>query len=215
MVHAIRSSSRPHPDANRIAGYAVAIAFNAALLLLLLMPMEAPPTLPTEEVFRPWFLPVEKTPPPTPPVPAQVVARQQPTMPVQQPQHQAPTNEEQVVVPDGSEVAVPAGTTPDVPTIEAPSTPLPGVRLEYASAPPPAYPRNELREGITGTVLLQVLVDVDGHPLDVQVAQSSGNRNLDRTARQQVLKRWRFRPAMQNGRAVQAIGLVPVAFTLD
>jgi protein TonB len=33
-------------------------------------------------------------------------------------------------------------------------------------------------------------------------------------AREQVLAHWRFRPAMHGGRAVQAIGLVPVNFRL-
>ena len=46
------------------------------------------------------------------------------------------------------------------------------------------------------------------------VSQSSGNRDLDEAARQQILKRWSFRPAMKNGQAVQALGLVPVAFSL-
>ncbi|MGN6512928.1 MAG: energy transducer TonB, partial [Lysobacteraceae bacterium] len=93
--------------------------------------------------------------------------------------------------------------------------PLAGVQLEYAQAPAPAYPRDALRDGIEGSVLLKVLVDVDGRPLDVQVARSSGNRSLDRAAREQVLRQWRFRPAMRDGRAVQAIGLVPVEFRLD
>jgi protein TonB len=92
---------------------------------------------------------------------------------------------------------------------------LPGVQLEYASAPAPAYPRDALREGAQGTVLLKVLVDIDGRPLEVQVARSSGHRSLDRAAREQVLRRWTFRPAMLDGRAVQAIGLVPVDFRLD
>ena len=33
-------------------------------------------------------------------------------------------------------------------------------------------------------------------------------------ARKHVLKRWMFRPAMQDGVAVQAIGLVPINFSL-
>jgi protein TonB len=72
-----------------------------------------------------------------------------------------------------------------------------------------------LRDGVQGTVMLQVLVDVDGHPLEVQVQHSSGNRQLDNAARRQVLEHWTFRPAMKDGRAVQAIGLVPIAFNLD
>ncbi|WP_259303276.1 energy transducer TonB [Thermomonas sp. S9] len=63
-------------------------------------------------------------------------------------------------------------------------------------------------------MLLQVLVDVDGRPLDVTVARSSGYRMLDEAARTQVLKRWRFQPALQDGQPVQALGLVPVEFTV-
>ena len=75
--------------------------------------------------------------------------------------------------------------------------------------------REALRQSLSGTVTLRVLVDVDGRPIDVQVAQSSGHRILDAVARKQVLAKWRFKAAMQDGRAVQAIGLVPVVFDLD
>jgi protein TonB len=64
-------------------------------------------------------------------------------------------------------------------------------------------------------VLLEVLVDVDGSPLKVTIHRSSGNRELDRAAQQQVQKHWRFRPASRNGAAVQAIGLVPIDFKLN
>jgi protein TonB len=66
-----------------------------------------------------------------------------------------------------------------------------------------------------GTVLLAVLVDTNGRPLRVDVRESSGHRQLDDAAREQVLARWRFRPAMRDGRAIQAIGLVPVEFRLQ
>ena len=45
---------------------------------------------------------------------------------------------------------------------------------------------------------------------EVDVQRSSGDRLLDNAAREQVLEHWRFRPAMKDGRAVQAIGLVPI-----
>jgi protein TonB len=60
-----------------------------------------------------------------------------------------------------------------------------------------------------------VLVDVDGRPLEVTIQRSSGNRDLDAAARRQVLRKWTFRPAMKDGRAVQAIGIVPIDFNLD
>ncbi|MCW0416120.1 hypothetical protein NB689_001874 [Xanthomonas sacchari] len=64
-------------------------------------------------------------------------------------------------------------------------------------------------------MLLRVLVGTDGQPLQVTVEKSSGHRVLDQAARDQVLKRWAFKPALQNGTPVQAYGLVPVDFSMD
>ena len=223
MVHASSHPGRGHhghlhPDAKRIVGLAGAISFNLALLLLLLMPMSAP--LPTPEVITTRVIDIfERVKPPTPPpvhvdVVKPTTPRASTTRPVEVP---TPPAESVVIDPEGTLPAPPIDTAPSTATTVEPATsgPLPGVRLEYAEAPAPAYPRDALHEGIEGTVLLQVLVDVDGRPLQVQVQQSSGNRQLDNAARRQVLERWRFRPAMKDGRAVQAIGLVPIAFNLD
>ena len=69
--------------------------------------------------------------------------------------------------------------------------------------------------GITGTVELEILVGIDGKPIDVLIVRSSGNRALDQAARKVVLQRWAFQPAMENGQAVQARGRVPIEFKLD
>jgi protein TonB len=108
----------------------------------------------------------------------------------------------------------PAETAPPL-ADRADTAPVAGVRLQYASAPPPPYPRRELADRIQGQVLLRVLVDVDGRPLEVAIHRSSGNRELDRTAQRHILRHWTFRPAMQDGRAVRAIGLVPIDFKLQ
>ena len=65
--------SHPQPDANRIAGYALAIGFNALLLMLLLVPMQGPPTLKLPGETQPtisWYMPRPEPPavPPTIPV---------------------------------------------------------------------------------------------------------------------------------------------------
>ena len=93
--------------------------------------------------------------------------------------------------------------------------PIAAAKLDYAFAPPPPYPNDARRRRIEGTVYLQVLVDVDGRPLDVLVQRSSGNRSLDDAARKQVLNRWRFRPATRDGVPVQAVGIVPVKFSMQ
>jgi protein TonB len=103
----------------------------------------------------------------------------------------------------------------DVGIGNAVSEPLVGAHLEYAIAPPPPYPVDAIRNALTGTVMLRVLVDVDGKPIDVRIERSSGHRVLDAAARKHVLAKWRFRPAMQDGRTVQAIGLIPVDFHLE
>jgi protein TonB len=224
MVHAARLPARipgfievPRLDFNRIFGYATAIAVHAVLFLLLLVPITAPPAVAPPEV-HPYF-PIDQKlepPPPQPPVQVPVVqhpTHPAPTRPVQPPMQVA---DEQPVV-DNAVVTNPVAAQPsDTGDTVAPVVgPVAGVQLEYAQAPAPSYPRDALRDAIEGTVMLRVLVDVDGRPLDVQIEHSSGNRSLDRAAREQVLQRWRFRPAMQNGHAVQAIGLVPVDFRLN
>jgi protein TonB len=210
---------RPHPDGNRIAGYAVAITVNAALLMLLLVPLHAPPALDRPDVIQPirWIL--QKTPPPQPPLPVTIEKPRPQTPSTVAPRRvESPPAPQTPVLSEQGEFApdVPdAPIAPDAPTITAPAATPTGVRLEYARAPAPAYPRAALHAGIEGTVLLQVLVDVDGRPLQVNINRSSGDRRLDFAAREQVLRHWRFRPAMRDGQAVQAIGLVPINFNLD
>lgn len=218
MVHSIRSHERPHLQPNRIAGLAAAIALNAGFLMLLLVPMHAPPLppLPTTDMVFKWIIP--KPVKPAEPVKVPVTHPRSTT-------HPTLVREQQAVIPhDDPPVIVDStqGTQATIePTVESQGNevgdgkPQIGMSLQYEMAPAPGYPRDALREGVQGTVLLQVLVDVDGRPLRVDVQRSSGDRRLDVAARRQVLDHWRFRPAMKDGHAVQAIGLVPVAFNLS
>jgi protein TonB len=211
---------RPHPDPSRIAGISGTLVFNVLLLMLLLVPMSRPDMFRVSMPKDPdlvWIEPKPKPPAP-PPVKADVV-KPKPVQPQArvQPDIVVPPID-QVIVDEGTLAADPLPDTTIVanatPTIE-PSGPVAGVRLEYSNAPAPAYPREQLLAGIEGTVLLQVLVDIDGRPLEVTIHRSSGNRDLDAAARRQVLRNWTFRPAMKDGRAVQAIGIVPIDFNLD
>lgn len=220
LTHAPRNQAglylpeRPSPA--RIAAYSGVIAIHATALMLLLMPMAAPvpkpvgeDTVPYREVVKPKPIevPIEKQEPDKPEPQVQKIASMQPRI-------EAPPADVPVLVEHGEQAPPDSGPVVDAaPDVVEPS--IAAVRLEYANAPAPAYPREELRRRIEGTVLLQVLVDVDGRPLDVLVQQSSGNRRLDEAARLQVLKRWTFRPAMQDGVAIQAMGLVPVVFKVQ
>lgn len=222
-MHAIPEQGPLELDPIRITGNASAIALNGVLLMLLLAPITAPHIgVPRREepIVLIRQVPVPPPPPPPEPQPVEITAPA-PTPPVAAPQPSVTQEQPEIVVdPLPGDTYVP----PQPPVAEtAPANggpvdtagPKEGARLEYASAPPPPYPREAVLDNLTGTVMLEVLVDVDGRPLEVTVKRSSGHRVLDAAARRQVLTKWRFRPAMDNGRAVQAIGVVPVDFKLD
>lgn len=80
-----------------------------------------------------------------------------------------------------------------------------------AGNPTPTYPRDALRAGAGGTVMVRAVVDANGVPVDVDVVQRSGHRELDRAALMTVRK-WRFEPALRNGKAVTSTVQVPVDF---
>ena len=192
------------------------IALHVAALVLLLMPM-SPPQSPRalDAIVQPFWIRPEVTPivPPPPPQDPRIRPR------TDTPPHPIRIEQPAIVVDDSQIQAPPPDPTPDTATITETIAPPPGpiaaVQLQYASAPPPPYPRDAQRRRLEGTVLLEVLVDVDGTPLDVRVQTSSGHRVLDEAAREHVLKRWRFQPAMHDGRAMQAVGIVPLKFTLQ
>lgn len=215
-----RSRSFPfQPNPSRILGLSGALAINAAVLMALMLPSELPTPKAILDSIQVVELPRRVTPP-TPP-PQVEVATPPRRVPVAQPRTVAPpVDVPPVVSQDTSSVALPfveptidAGADSGPATID--SAPVAGVRLEYATAPAPKYPREQRLAGQQGTVMLQVLVDVDGTPLEVTVQQSSGNRELDRAARMHVLKSWKFRPAMKDGQPIQAIGIVPIEFKLQ
>ncbi len=206
---------------SRIFGIAGAITLNAAALMLLLVPVSAPMPVAKPDEPPPYYIKNIVKPPPIP-VPVPVIRPQQPVRnntPVSiTPPTTQPVRDQEVIVPDGSEYVPPNNTEPTLdlgPTLPRDPGPLPSTRLEYASAPAPTYPREAMLDGIEGTVLLKVLVDVDGKPLSVEIERSSGNRRLDDAARRQVLRKWMFRPAIRDGQAIQVFGMVPVSFSLQ
>lgn len=221
-VHSTRHQAPTRIDPTRVLGYAGAIALNACVLALLLAPLQAPPVESPPDRERITLLmpitPPRIAVPVTPPKPVQQPAKQVPAHPRSAPVETPPVP---IVVEDG---VLPV--TVELPAIQpvqsalattsiATDPPAPAaMRLEYAHAPPPPYPRADLRAGNEGTVVLQVVVDVAGRPLEVTVAESSGHRSLDAAARRHVLSAWQFRPAMRDGQPVEAVGLVPVSFSL-
>lgn len=211
-------------DPQRVAAISGAIAINGLLAFFLIAPMATPMVRPPTEQVIDYFFP--KPPAKLEPKPIRVQVKRAPSrLPPPVPRRQPETTVKQppvVVDPQRGDITVEPDHQLAVdlssgvgPTVIDDGKPVAGASLEYASAPPPPYPREAMLDGVTGTVLLEVTVGANGRPTDVRIQRSSGSRQLDAAARRQVLTKWRFRPATRNGQAVPAIGLVPVEFKLD
>jgi protein TonB len=217
----LKPTSRPQLDSARIVTLSGTIALNLLAMGLLMMPLSLPiPSVTIDEKPGTELREVVRDPPVVDVVP---IDRPKPPTPV------APTIERRSVAPTHSDTTVAAvisETGTEVATESTSETAGPAesfdiveaapsaMQLQYKLAPAPTYPRRAQQQRLTGTVLLQVLVGIDGRPLEVKVAQSSGHRELDEAARAQVLKRWSFQPATKDGLAVRAIGMVPIEFAL-
>jgi len=220
MVSAgVAVAHRPHPDSVRITALSAAIALNLAALLLVLRPM-APQIA---EVFH-APAPVQVrwiTAEPLPPLPPDVVmpkpqpvvapkAIPKPTKQIEQPPptstHITDDSANPVPVADTTQTLVPPAPVPVAAPVET--------SLAYRTAPL-AYPKDGIARHLEGTVLLRVLVDETGKPIEVDIEKSSGQRILDRSAQDQVLHKWLFQAAVVQGQHVKAWARVPVTFNLN
>jgi protein TonB len=219
MVSAgVAVAHRSHPDSVRITALSAAIALNLAALLLVLRPMapqiaevfHAPVQVPQVRI-----IPVE----PLPPLPPAIVMPKAPVVApkvtLTKPVEQAPpittqtseeTNNNPIPVPDTTQVTL----APPGPVAAEPVE----TSLAYRTAPL-AYPKEGIKRRLEGTVLLRVLVDETGKPIDVIIEKSSGQRTLDLSARDQVRNKWLFQPAVVQGQHVKAWARVPVTFNLN
>jgi len=215
VARVVPASPARHPDQVRIAALSVAIALNLAVLLAALRPLPAPLSVPRAAPALPlhWIVPE-----PTPPVPPPAVPRPLPPKPhpvaAPRPLPAPPVAAPVRLSDEGSQAAPPVTEPTLAPPGAAVVAPAPvETSLAYRAAPL-RYPPVAVRQRLEGTVLLRVLVDEQGRPVEVQVEQSSGHALLDRSAREQVLAGWRFEPAMAQGHAVRAWARVPVTFLL-
>ncbi|HEX9660472.1 MAG TPA: energy transducer TonB [Rhodothermales bacterium] len=74
------------------------------------------------------------------------------------------------------------------------------------------YPDLALRAGIEGTVVVQIVIEVDGAPTNPQIMKSGGSI-LD-TAALDAIKKLRFKPGKQRGKPVRVRYAMPVRFKL-
>ncbi|WP_226468185.1 energy transducer TonB [Luteimonas panaciterrae] len=76
------------------------------------------------------------------------------------------------------------------------------------------YPRDAFRAGEEGTVMVVAHIDAAGRVSSVRLAQRSGSRVLDRAAMSEI-RRWKFKPAMRDGRTIASSVRVPVDYRLS
>ncbi len=162
-------------------------------------------------------------PEPPPPPPPQTQPK-----PVQQTQTPSP-----VVAPPPlvatpsppSQIATSPAPPPPAATVSGPPTPAPQVAAapgiesggdlssKMIAAVPPRYPQESRRRHEQGTVVLLVLVGVDGRVADISISQSSGSDRLDRAALLAV-RQWRWSPTQRGGAPVMVRGFVEIPFIL-
>jgi len=203
-------------DAKRIAANSFVIALHAAALILLLAPVAwTPPAAEPKTITDVVFKDPPKIKPllPVPLIPQPTASNTLPRQPIARPIAITPTlNTVEFTDPTGTEPAE-IGDTTTTPIDTGTGEPA-LAQLALLHGPAPQYPRQSMREGQQGLVLLRVLVDVNGWPQEVVIERSSGHRLLDQAALREVKANWRFQPAVVDGAAVWAFALVPINFSL-
>ncbi|WP_432379700.1 energy transducer TonB [Duganella sp. P38] len=112
--------------------------------------------------------------------------------------------------PPGRGVAEPGERTP--PLKAAPVVTAAVVDAQACSKPD--YPKNALRNGDTGTVMLAFLIGADGKVAEARVERSSGFRELDRAA-QAGLSLCKFKPGTVDGVPQQSWTRMQYVWSLD
>jgi protein TonB len=110
-------------------------------------------------------------------------------------------------VPGGIVGGVVGGTGRDLPKF-----PAPDVGPSPLAMPQPSYTRQAIRDNVTGTVVLRVVIDEQGKVQVLKVLRSIPE--LDDEAIRVVESRWRFHPATKNGRPVPTLSDLVVRFNL-
>ena len=77
----------------------------------------------------------------------------------------------------------------------------------------PEYPPQAFRNHEEGTVLVRVNVDANGMATNSAVVHRSGSRELD-SAAMDAVRKWQFKPALKDGKAIASTVDVPVEFKL-
>src|SRR5690606_32638682 len=176
MPEASRRSALPLPTGRGWWIVAAGLALGLVAFLAIWLSQRGDDALYRADQQPPAAAPPVFSPLPVPPAPGEVD--------VDEPIPAGPASGARLEEPERP-AARPAATGPAAPGSLSASAPVP------VRAPGPDYPRGALRRGESGEVLLRIHVDADGRPERIEVASSSGFRELDRAA-ERAVRRWRF-----------------------
>ncbi|MCE7902567.1 MAG: energy transducer TonB [Gammaproteobacteria bacterium PRO9] len=90
----------------------------------------------------------------------------------------------------------------------------PSMNKRYLARFQPDYPPTSRRLGEEGSVILSVLVGVDGKVEDGKIQTSSGFPRLDEAALKHALRAWRFNPGTEDGKPVAMWHSIKVTFKI-
>jgi protein TonB len=111
-------------------------------------------------------------------------------------------------------VPAPVAVTPPPPPPPAAPLKVAASQLRYLVEPPIEVPRASRRLREQGTVVVHVLVDVQGLPRQVSLAKSSGFDRLDQQALG-AMRQARFVPCSSNGKPVECESDAPFVYELE
>lgn len=77
----------------------------------------------------------------------------------------------------------------------------------------PEYPRELRSQGVSGLVMVKCTIDEQGNVADTEIAKSS-NEQFDKFALA-ALKKWKFKPARQDGNAISVQVTIPIKFVVE
>ena len=77
----------------------------------------------------------------------------------------------------------------------------------------PKYPLEMKRQGTMGVVVVKCTIDEQGNVVEPEVEKST-NEGFN-TAAVEAVKKWKFKPAMQNGAAVAKRVSIPIKFVSE
>jgi TonB family protein len=109
---------------------------------------------------------------------------------------------------DSSGTAATANDTAEAVTTGGANRSIRPVRMN-----PPEYPRDALRRGEQGHVVVEFTISTDGSTRDIEVVEAEPRNTFDREA-ERAVRGWRFEPALRDGRPVETRLQHTIDFTL-